>query len=237
MKRYLSVFEMIARSSFYKVLLILASMVVAEAVCFYLTMAHTAGLSIEEYIEQSKFCLFFEIAYILITIVIVLPGMNLGSTQSYTLERLRIKGKRIFWLQSLYNFFAYILLWGIQLVVILVSIIVYQKHLPEGASVTNQTMFLAFYRSDFMHSILPLEDAPGWWVLGLIGVTTAFSAAEFTKLQRDGKFGFELLLLVVSALITFPRALGYEITFEVVAFCIVYMIMGMRWLLNVVGEE
>lgn len=236
MKRYVSVFEMIARSSIYKVLAIIGVMLVAQAVCFYLSMISPSGIGIESYIDQSQYSLIFKIAYVLITIVLVLHGMNLGSVQSYTLKRLRIKEKRIFWLQALYNLFAYVLLWGIQLMMILVSVTVYQKNLPEGVVLTNQTMFIAFYRNDFMHSILPLEDGPGWWVLALIGVTSAFVTAEFTKLQREGKFGFEILLMALAVIVSFPKQLGYEFTFLALVLVIIYMIMGMRWILNADGD-
>lgn len=236
MKRYVSVFEMITRSSIYKVLLILVGMVVAEFVCFYITMMSPNGLNIEEYIDQSQYSLIFKIAYVLVTLAIVFPGMNIGSIQSYTLERLRIKEKRIFWLQALYNTLAYILFWGVQLVVILVSAFVFQKNLPQAATWSNQTLFLAFYRSNFMHSILPLEDGPGWWVLGFVIVGTAFVVAEFTKQQRCGKFAFELPIMVVAVLLSFPRQLGYEFVFLAVAFGAVYIIMGMRWVMNKVDD-
>ncbi|MBQ8518056.1 MAG: hypothetical protein IJ455_00430 [Agathobacter sp.] len=238
MKRYISVFEMITRSSIYKVLLILVGMVSAEAISFYSTFQKYSETTrnVEEYIQRSDYDLIFKIAYVLITIVIVLPGMNLGSTQSYTLQRLRIKEKRIFWLQALYNTMAYVLLWGAQLVTILVSVLVYRNNLPKGATWNNQSVFLLFYENDFMHSILPLEDSPGWWVLGFLIVGTALVAAEFTKQQRRGKFAFEILLLVVAMLISFPRDVGYEFTFLAISLCIVYIIMGMRWILNKVDD-
>lgn len=232
MKRYLSVFEMIARSSIYKVLLTLMVMVVAQGISFYMTMLSPSGLGVEDFIEQSHYGLIFKIAYVLITIILVIPGMDIGSKQSYTLKRLRIKESRIFWLQALYNLLAYLLLWGAQLAMLFGSCLVYQNNLPEGVTLTNQTMFLAFYRNDFMHSILPLEDGPGWWVIALIGVTTGVVAAEFTKLRREGKFGFELLILVPSVLISFPSELGYEFTFLVLALCIVYFVMGLRFGIN-----
>ena len=93
---------------------------------------------------------------------------------------------------------------------------------------SNQTLFLAFYRNDFMHTILPLEDGPGWWMLALAGVTTAIAAATFTKLQRSGKFGFELLLLVAAVLIYFPRSMGYDLAFILVTYVAIYCVMGMR---------
>lgn len=237
MKRYLSVFEMITRSSIYKVLLVLVGMVVAEAVCFYMTMLAPVEFNFEGYIDQSHYSLIFKIAYVLVTLVIVFPGMNVGSTQSYTLQRLRIKEKRIFWLQALYNTLAYVILWGVQLVVILVSAMIFQKNLPTEAIWSHQTMFLAFYRSDFMHSILPLEDGPGWWLLGIVIIGTGIVTAEFTRQQRRGKFAIELLFMVVATLLSFPRALSYEYIFLVIALVFIIIAMVIRLLLNTEGNE
>lgn len=237
MKRYQSVFEMITRSSIYKVLLIVGGMLVAEAALFWNTLMRPEGLCLEEYIDQSHYSIVFKIAYVLITIVIVLPGMNIGSTQSYTLQRLRIKERWVYCLQAIYNLLAYVLLWGAQLAMLLVSAAVYQKHLPEGALWTNQTLFIAFYRNNFMHSILPLEDGPSWWVLGLIGVSTAILTAEFTKQQRNGKFAFELLALVVTAIIVFPREMGFEFVFLVIVLVFVYIAMLIRRLLQMEVKE
>ena len=237
MKRYLSVFEMIARSSIYKVLMVIGAMVVAEGFFFFLSMLSGSETNFSEYINQSQFPLIFEIAYVLITIVIVLPGMNLGSTQSYTLQRLRIKENRIFWLQALYNFSAYVLLWGIQLVMIFVCAFIFQTYLPEGMAWNNQMLFFEFYRSAFMHSILPLEEKIGWFILIIIGATTALSAAKFTKLQRQGKFGGELLVVVVAVLITFPRYLGVDPSFLAIVACLVCMVMAFGWVARKIGGD
>lgn len=228
MKRYLSVFEMITRSSIYKVLLILGVLVATETAFFYHAMNFSNEITIEGYIEESFYSVIFQVAYLLITIVIVFSGMNVGSVQSYTLKRLSIKEKSIFLLQALYNLFAYMLLWGTQLIVLLINITIYLKNLPDGVVITNQTMFLAFYRSTFMHSILPLEDAPGWIILTLIAVTGAVATAEFTRLQRGGKFGFELLVLVAAVLVYMPRELGYDISFILVVIVIVNFWMAAR---------
>lgn len=237
MKRYLSVFEMITRSSIYKVLLVIVATIVAEIVFFFNVFEAQEGVSIEFYIEESYYSIIFLVAYILVTIMLVLPGMNIGSVQSYTLQRLSIKESRIFWVQALYNLCAYVLLWGAQLGMILGSFAYYQSNLPKGAIVSNQTLFLAFYRSDFMHSILPLEDGPGWWVLVLIATTTALAAASFTKLQRVGKFGFELLIMIVAVCIYFPRAYGYDLTFILIVAGSSLSIMGIRWWLSRMGGD
>ena len=229
MKRYVSVFQMIARCSIYKVLAVIGAMLAAQGVCFYLSMISPSGIAIEEYIDQSQYNLIFQMAYVMITILLVLPGMDIGSKQSYTLQRLRIKEKRIFWLQALYNLMAYVLLWGAQLVMLFVSTMIYHKFLPDGIKYTNQTMFIAFHRNDFMHNILPLEDVYGWTFIILIGVSSAFTTAMFTKLRREeNKFGLELLLLVAAVLIYFPRDLGYEIYSFSFGVFFVFAIMGFR---------
>ena len=240
MKRYLSVFEMIARSSIYKVLLAVIGMAVLEAGLFVLTMLNPPAIYFERYIDQSLYSYIFRLAYTVVTIILVLPGMNIGSTQSYSLQRLRIKESRIFWLQFIYNFLAYVVLWGVQLLVIFGSIAVFHRYLPEGAFESNQTYFLAFYRNDFMHSILPLEDTGDWWILGLIGLTSAFAAAEFTKLQRVRKVAFELPVLVVAVWLGFPGGLGYDHAVLWIGISATIAIMCFRWLtqvLNAGGDE
>lgn len=237
MKKYLSVFEMITRSSIYKILLTLLGMMVVEASFFYNTMQHAGGILLEEYIDQSNFTRIFKIAYIVVTIVLILPGMNIGSTQSYTLKRLRVKEKYVFWLQVLYNFFAYILLWGAQLAVVFGCVAVYQMHMPDAVLWTNQSMLLIFYKNAFLYSLLPLESLAGWFVLGVTGIMSALATAEFTRLQRKGKFGFELLFLVATAMIYFPRELSYEISFPIFVIVVLFLVMATRWVKDRGGDK
>lgn len=237
MKRYLSVFEMIARSSIYKVLLIIAGMVMAQAIVFYQKVMAGGMYSLESYIYECDFGISFRIAYVLITIVIVLPGMNLGSVQSYTLQRLRIKESKVFWLQVLYNFVAYVLLWGIQLMTLLTMAVFHYQKFADNGIWNNQTLFLAFYKSEFMHTMLPLEDGLGWFVLVSMGLISALTAAEFTKRQRCGKFGFELVVVVIITLIGITRNIGDVPQYLMITYAIVYLVLGTRWFSNKLGGE
>ena len=237
MRRYLSVFEMIEQSSIYKVLSIIFGMAAIQAVMFYLEISDGWLRSMESYVNESNFDISFKIAYMLVTIVIVLPGMNHGSVQSYTLQRLRIKESGVFWMQALYNFFAYVLLWGIQLVNLFVSAGLHHREFSDDGLWNNQTLFLAFYKNDFMHTILPLEDVIGWGILVSIGVTSALLAAEFTRRQRCGKFGWELGLVVVTVLMCIPRGLGDNPVGLLAMWVIVYLVLGTRWVTNRFGGE
>ena len=237
MKRYLSVFEMIARSSIYKVLSIILGMAAIQTVAFYLEISGGWFRSMESYINKSNFDIGFKIAYMLVTIVIVLPGMNHGSMQSYTLQRLRIKESGVFWMQALYNFFAYVLLWGAQLVTLFVSAVFYYREFADDGLWNNQTLFLAFYKNEFMHTILPLEDVMGWCILVSIGMTSALLAAEFTRRQRCGKFGWELGLVVVAVLRCIPRGMQDDPVVLWVVWVVVYLVLGSRWVTNRFGGE
>ncbi len=212
MKRYISVFEMIIRSSFYKVLGILASLSVLELGTFYIAMQQPLASiqpNLEELVDQSHFMYMFAIAYLLITVVLVLSGTNIGSMQGYTLQRLRIKEKRVFLLQCIYNILCYVLLWATQVGVLLAASNYYMTHKTD-AILTNQTVFLAFHRNDFMHSILPIQDTLNWVLLFAIIVCTGSFAADFTRMQRRGKVAWILIIFVAIAFVSFPRGLEEE---------------------------
>lgn len=212
MKRYISVFEMIIRSSFYKVLGILASLSVLELGTFYIAMQQPLASiqpNLEELVAQSHFMYMFAIAYLLITVVLVLSGTNIGSMQGYTLQRLRIKEKRVFLLQCIYNILCYVLLWATQVGVLLAASNYYMTHKTD-AILTNQTVFLAFHRNDFMHSILPIQDTLNWVLLFAIIVCTGSFAADFTRMQRRGKVAWILIIFVAIAFVSFPRGLEEE---------------------------
>lgn len=225
MKRYLSVFEMITRSSIYKVLAILIAMVAAEMIACAIAWQQPLALlkpNIEEWVDQSYFVIAFGVAYILMTVVLVLSGTNIGSVQSYTLQRLRIPEKKVYLLQCIYNILCYILLWGTQLAVLL-GISTFYMNYKTHVVKSNQTVFLAFHRNEFMHSILPMEDFIGWFLLITLIAGTGIFAASFTRKQRQGKVEWSLIVFVAIACIAFPRELGEEpALFGVV--CIIYMV-------------
>ena len=237
MKRYLSVFEMIARSSIYNVLLVLIGMAAVQVIPFYLKVSEGWIHSFESYINESSFDISFKMAYVLITILVILPGMNLGSVQGYTLQRLRIKERRVFCMQALYNFFAYVLLWGMELFVLLVCAMIHNQELADDGLWNNQTLFLAFYKNEFMHTILPLEDALGWFAIITIVITSGLVSAEFTRRQRCGKYSWELGLVVVAVIMSIPRGIGDDLRFLLAMCAIVYLVLGTRWVTNRFGGE
>lgn len=212
MKRYLSVFEMIIRCSIYKVLGILGIMIALEAGLLAFTWNQpiaTFQPNLEEWIERSWICIPFLFAYWGVTKVLSSSGTNVGSMQAYTLQRLRISEKRVNLLQCIYNIFCYILLWMTQVLIFFVTSDVYMKY-KTGAILTNQTIFLAFYRNTFMHSILPMEDIFGWFTLAFFIVLGGILTTLFSHKQRYGKTDWALIVFVALIAIFFQRKLGTE---------------------------
>ena len=230
MKRYVSVFEMIIRSSIYRVLSVLALMIVAESLL--LTMAWNQSIAylqptLEEWIERSWICIPFLLAYWLITKILASSGTNVGSMQCYTLQRLRIPEKKVYLLQCIYNIFTYTVLWMTQVFILFVTSAFYMRY-KTGVILTNQTVFLAFYRSKFMHSVFPMEDIIGFFVVGFYIVGTGILAAYFARNQRKGKITWALIVFVVLAVFVFQRNLGDEPIFM--------LMVSLLWMLYMLSQ-
>ena len=124
MKRYVSVFEMITRSSIYKVLGVLAFMVVGETImlsCAWMQPIAALQPTLEEWVGRSRIMIAFLAAYWLVTKVLASSGTNTGSMQGYTLQRLRIPEKKVYLLQCIYNMLCYGLLWMTQVLILFVA--------------------------------------------------------------------------------------------------------------------
>ena len=97
-----------------------------------------------------------------------------------------------------------------------------------GVILTNQTVFLAFYRSQFMHDVLPMEDTVGRFILGFYIVGTGILAAYFAKNQRKGKITWALIVFVVLAVFVFQRNLGDEPIFM--------LMVGLMWIMYMLSQ-
>ena len=234
MKRYVSVFEMIIRSSIYKVIGIFSIMAVGEIILLTLAWNQpiaTLQPSMEEWVENSRIFVPFLAAYWVMTKVLASSGTNVGSMQSYTLQRLRIPEKKVYLLQCIYNICCYVLLWMTQFLILLLAADFYMEH-KAGVILTNQTVFLAFYRNAFMHSILPMEDIFGWFMLVFFIVMTGVLAASYARNQRRGKVTWALIIFIALAVVCFQRALGVEPIFQLMVTLIWGMYMLAQALIN-----
>lgn len=228
MKKYISIFELFTRSTIYKILPVFVAMGAAQIFMFHKAMLewfpadsyHLDFQAIEYYtleymMDRSKSEIFLGIAFVAITAILCWNGCNIGSKSSYTIQRLQVTEKKIFIMQSIYNTLCYVLLWGTQIGVFFIQSSLYEA---RAGHLTNQTIFLAYYRNDFMHSVLPLEATVRWMVNILIIVGCGISAAMFTYLQRRGKRTLSFLIIIAFVFIGYVQELGEVLGFVIVIF-------------------
>lgn len=224
MKKVLSVFELLTRNTIYQILLVLVAMGAMEIYRFSVKMQellnlgmqadYRAGYSLEQIVELSDIDGWFGLAFVFVTVILCLNTCNLGSVQSYTIKRLQLTETQIFWIQSVYNAMCFILLWGVQLFLLLGMSYLF---LVQEVETTNQTVFLAFYRNDFMHSILPMEEGMRWLanICMILSISVATAAVPF--LQRRGKFAIEAVIVAGILIVGFSKELG-DVTVYIMMF-------------------
>lgn len=235
MKKHLSVFGLFARSSIFKVLLILLSMSIIEIAAFYFELQDAIesylslgsnGLqmvSLEKIIDRSAINVYFRIALTLTTVVLCLPGCSFKSNTSYTLRRLSVSERATFASQASYNIFAYTILFAVQISVAFALSRYYVISAPAEC-VSVQTITLAFFRNEFLHSLLPLDEI-GLWIRNILFIITlGLTAAEFSYKQRRKKFSATAIAIVMYIVVFFDRGIG-DISHLVVTVIVVSIIL------------
>ncbi len=215
-KQHIAVFMLFVRSSLYPVLVLSVLMAAAEWLLFHFAWqtlerqyldGATALRNAEVIVDKAGMELVFFAALGILTILLAKMERNMGSRPEYSLYRLNITPKSVCLWQALYNSCCFFLLWAVQAVVAF-GLVVYFTHTAESGLVTNQSLFLAFYRNDFLHAVLPLERMAGWgrnavWFLAL-GASIAYDV----YCSRRGKHSIWLWALLVGGFAGFSKGLG-----------------------------
>lgn len=196
MRQHGSVFMLFVRSSFYKVLLLLLAMIVAEGAWFYTTIQgllekrqnegkYTVMLP-EAVFEEARLMVIFAVAVIVLTVILAYVGRSTTGHQEYTWNRLSIPPRSIFAWQAVYNCGCFLLLWFVQ-AVLAFGLCLYYVKTAEAGAVTHQSMFLAFYREPFLHGLIPLQNIWYWVRNVLLFCSLGFATAYDVYCSRQGK--------------------------------------------------
>ena len=220
MRQHLSVFMLYVRSSLYKVLLLLIGMAAVECGLFMWTL--NDAMSLESIWENSHILYVFIACALLITLLLCLIGCERGNRQGYTLRRLSVPESAVVLWQSLCNVGCYLLLWVAQ---IGIALGLCQWYVVQTGVSSNQTIFLAFYRSNFLHNLLPLEETSLWVRNVLLLITFGMVTACFSFRQRRGKFAAEIIALFWATLVWCSRDLG-NIVIDIFAIFCCLMVIG-----------
>lgn len=177
----LSLFALYARSSFYKILMVLAGLVLAEGISFYAVcrgLGQRGETLYPEAVPDRCLLKFFFLAAMAAVhfILAVTEDDRGGCKSSYTLRRLKISQKQQFAVRAAYNFLCLATVSAVQILAAFTICRLYEAKLPLGL-VSPQYLFLVFYRNDFLHRILPMADAGGWMCNFLLLLALAMNAA------------------------------------------------------------
>ncbi len=209
MRKHLSVFSFFARCSLLKVLVILFAGGLIQRALVYFAVANypqTLEFAPEIVLGRAFIPVVFIIEFILIYVILSLTGNGLGSKAGYTVSRLQITEEQFFVLQAVYNFLIFLLVWLYEAYISYRLMDIYSLLIPAQAYFPKD-VFLAYYRNEFLHSIIPLK-AIHLWVRNLIlCAALGVASAQFSFKQRQGKFSFFALAMPVFAVLFFAPEL------------------------------
>ena len=217
MKKHMSVLGLFIRSSLFPTLSILLLMGAVEALFFHLELnqaltAYTAGVgtgfpTLERMLDRSAVNVWFALAFLLTTVFLCLPGCAFRTQTGYTVARLSVSEAAVTFWQILCNVLMYLLLASAQTVIAYGLCQYYMSAAPAGFT-SAQTVFLAFYRNEFLHALLPLADVSLWIRNGLLAAALGVAAASFPLKQRAKKISVMIVSLAAFAIVFFEQGIG-----------------------------
>ena len=215
MKKHSSVFMLMARSTIYRVLGLLILMAVAEAGLFWLRLQQGAidgNFSLEAIISESR--LSWACAAFFLFVNVILSWGSYTISDAYTAARLSVSGKAVYLWQCIYNSLCYLLFWMVQILIGIGLCRVYEAMAP-AEFVSNQTVFLAFYRSNFLHSFLPFEDT--WvWVRNIL-LVVALGICSSRIPGKNRKIGIGSCFLIAATGVFFVQGIGEAVALNIAA--------------------
>jgi hypothetical protein len=210
MKQHLSVLGLAARSTLYKYMCLLAIMAATESVLFTMALKKTiagAPIGLELLINESHITIVCVTCFLILCVLLSMTGCEMGSRLRYTLQRLSVSEKATTFWWAGYNAVCFLLFWTAQIVIALVLVHLYVRYM-EPSYVSEQTIFLAFYRNNFLHSLLPLEETSRYIRNGILILCLGLCSSCFSYRLRHGEKGIAIIVLAVIIAVNFSKAAG-----------------------------
>lgn len=205
MNKHSSVLWLMIQSTFWKVLALLTGTAVVQAFLFQRAVKQlsSSNYGLEQALVRGHIAGVAGIGFLCITAVLCMTGAERGREKTgYTLQRLSISEKMVLLWQAVYNGSCYLLLWASQ-VLVMMGLAQWYTRIADPAMVTSQTVFLAYYRNEYLHGLLPMAEMDHWFRNGIMLVALGVSSAYFTYAQRRRQKNGELITMVLTVLLFF----------------------------------
>ena len=209
MRNKVSVFALFPRSSLYRILSLFGIMAAVQVIVFYLmlTLPNSTPTELITVVHDARLSLIFGGTFLLMTAQLSLVGCEFSSKPGYILRRLSLSPRWIFSLQALANACFYLLFWAFQALVLLGLSKLYMEQ-ATPAIANHQTVYLSFYRSDFMHAILPLDEKSLYIRNIILALGMGVATASVPHYQRLHRFPIVIFIITAVTLGFFVQELG-----------------------------
>ncbi len=198
-KLVLSILGLLSGASIYKVFTVLAVMGFSEiALFFYCAQKDTERLLENALYNRQIYPIFFLALGLVFFLLMRTEGM-MGEKGGATMRRLRLSGIQIFLVETCYNLVCILLVFAVQIWILIVAL----KIISGGSS---EEFFLAFYRVEFLHSLLPLAEGRKW-IKNLL-LVLAFSVGAASGFGERESILFTVIFPLT--LVWFVNPIGWE---------------------------
>ena len=198
MRKHLSVFMLYNRLLLYKVLAVLAGSAVLQLAAYKASYGILAD-RLDAHQPWVLPCLLIFLAAYVAVVLICVGDTRSGSQFGYTLQRLRISENSVLLHHCAAASLAFLLLWMSQILICFgLAMLDRQSGLGAGGP---QGMMMDLYRTQFLHSVIPLEDH---WTLGrnlfyCLGAGISCAAASLMLRHGEKTYGSLISLLLIQS--------------------------------------
>ena len=230
LKSDLAVFALVVRTSIYKVLGLLVLMAAVQLALFGAVVSRqleqetisrdlewasqdpeAAGGHLEIFESLLESCgvpIVFFAAFLLVCMVMAWADSDRkGCRTTYLLGRLNVGRTKLFAPRTVYHMGCLVLLFGVQIGLVLVMYGAYER-LQNPEYLSPQALFLAFYRSDFLHSLVPMEETVRWVRNAFLILAGSMEISFWNGTPGNAKRRMLLVIWVLFTILTFSNAIG-----------------------------
>ena len=207
MKKQLSVFALHTRAAIGRLALVLLGMLTLDAAAYALFGLRMYPPSLTGSALVTALRVIFSLGLVACQLLLA-SCFGAGSRYGYTLRRLQISESQVLLWSSVCNALCFACVWCVQVMGAIGAAALHaaDARYAEGA----QGIFVDFYRSEFLHGLLPLADGYLWvrngsFVLAL-GVLTAYM--QLGLRQKNGGRRLTLAVLTGLLLLALPVRFG-----------------------------
>lgn len=209
MKKDLSVLMLLVRNSFWRVIGVILVMLAFDGLFFFMDvdLIKDWSLSLEELLDKKMLILGLPLAVIRMTNVTTSFGSGRANKEFYTLKRLQVSERRIWFWQAVHNTGCFFLMLSAE-ILLFVFLIRYYLANSTYQPVSEQTLFLAFYRNRYLHSLLPMQNLWRWGRNLILIISFGITSAAEPVANRRGVSAFVVYPLMLLAILTFATDMG-----------------------------